>query len=120
MTNIFIADNSLFMIGSLKFLLERMGHNVVDTASDAKEALEKTRQKMPQLLIMDIAFGEEAGCFSMMKTVRAELPGIKIILMVSSSNEARMDDAKSLGASGFIKKPFAYEDVEREIKRVIK
>lgn len=116
MANILIADSSLFMIGSLKFLLERMGHSVVNTAPDAKEALVKTRQKMPQLLIMDIAFGEEAGCFSMMKTVRAEIQKIKIIMTVSSTNEAAMAEAGRLGAAGFINKPFNYEDIEAEIK----
>lgn len=97
-----VDDHALFR-ESLQNLLTVHGYQVVGTASDGLDALEKARRLHPDLILMDI---EMPGCDGITATrlIKAEMPDIKIMMLtVAQQDEALFESFKS-GASGYLLK----------------
>ena len=118
MAKVVIADDASFMRGSLKFMLESAGHEVVGLAKDGKEALELYRELKPDLVTLDILMRESDG-ISALKDIMQVDPGAKVIMVTALGHEAKRKEAMDLGASGFIKKPFTREEIIAEVERVV-
>lgn len=97
-----VDDHKLFL-QSLHGLLTSRGYQVVGTANSGREAIKQARLFSPDLILMDIEMPE---CDGLMATrlIKAEMPGIKIVMLtVSASNEHLFEAIKS-GASGYLLK----------------
>jgi DNA-binding NarL/FixJ family response regulator len=97
-----VDDHALFR-ESLQNLLTVHGYQVVGTAEDGLDALEKARRLHPDLILMDI---EMPGCDGITATrlIKAEMPEIKIMMLtVAQEDEALFESFKS-GASGYLLK----------------
>lgn len=119
MARIMIADNSPFMIGSLKFLLERIGHKVDGTTNDKKSVLQTYQSARPDILFLDIAMEFEEN-ESVIKAIKNFYPLARFVLVTSSASEMSASEIEKAGASGQIKKPYDISEIEEEVKRVIK
>jgi DNA-binding NarL/FixJ family response regulator len=97
-----VDDHTLFR-ESLQNLLTLHDHQVVGTAGDGLEALEKARHLHPDLILMDI---EMPGCDGLTATrlIKAEMPDTKIVMLtVAQQDEVLFESFKS-GASGYLLK----------------
>ncbi len=97
-----VDDHALFR-ESLQNLLTLHGYQVVETAGDGLEALEKARRLHPDLILMDI---EMPGCDGLTATrlIKAEIPDARIVMLtVSQQDEVLFESIKS-GASGYLLK----------------
>ncbi len=95
-----VDDHTLFR-ESLQSLLNLHGYQVVGTAGDGLEALEKARRLHPDLILMDI---EMPGCDGLTATrlIKAEMPDTKIVMLtVAQQDEVLFESLKS-GASGYL------------------
>ncbi|MCL2637935.1 MAG: response regulator [Oscillospiraceae bacterium] len=79
--------------------------NIVDEAENGKIAVEKYKDLLPELVIMDIAMPEMDG-LEALKAIREFDPDAKIIMCSQVSKQATVDEAIKLGAMNFIAKPF--------------
>jgi len=97
-----VDDHALFR-ESLQNLLTLHGYQVVDTAGDGLEALEKARHLHPDLILMDI---EMPGCDGLTATclIKAEMPDIKIVMLTVAQQEESLFEAIKSGASGYLLK----------------
>ena len=118
MAKVIIADDASFMRGSLKFILESAGHEVVGLAKDGKEALELYIKLKPDLVLLDILMAGMDGFLSL-KGIMKENPSAKVMMVTALGHEAKRKEATDLGASGFVKKPFTREEIIAEVERVI-
>lgn len=97
-----VDDHALFR-EALQNLLALHGYQVVGTAGDGLEALEKARHLHPDLILMDI---EMPGCdgLSATRLIKAEMPDVRIVMLtVAQQDEALFDSLRS-GASGYLLK----------------
>ncbi len=97
-----VDDHALFR-ESLQNLLTLHGHQVMGTAGDGLEALEKARRLHPDLILMDI---EMPGCDGLTATrlIKAEMPDTRIVMLtVAQQDEVLFESFKS-GASGYLLK----------------
>jgi len=102
MKTLLVDDHTLFC-ESLQNLLTLHDYQVVGTASDGLEALEKARRLHPDLILMDI---EMPGCDGLTATrlIKAEMPEVKIVMLtVAQQDEVLFESFKS-GASGYLLK----------------
>jgi len=102
MKTLLVDDHTLFC-ESLQSLLTLHGYQVVGTAGDGLEALEKARHLHPDLILMDI---EMPGCDGLTATrlIKAEMPEVKIVMLtVAQQDEVLFESFKS-GASGYLLK----------------
>ena len=95
-------DHALFMDG-LKNLLTLHGFQVVGIARNGKEAMEKTLQLRPDLVLMDMRM---PGCDGITATrmIKAEWPECKIVMLTTSTEEVDLLEAIRSGANGYLLK----------------
>ena len=119
MATVLVVDDASFMRGSLKYIIETAGHEVVGTAKDGREALELYKKLNPDLVTLDILMDEMDG-FSALKAINDLNPKAKVIMVTALGQEEKQTEARELGAVGYIRKPFTTGEISEEIERVLK
>lgn len=115
---VFLIDDSLTMLMSVKQTLEMSGFKV-DTAKDGLEALNKIKAGLkPDLIITDINMPNMNG-LDFIKNTRAILRFTPILALTTESQTAKRDEAKKNGATGWLVKPIAGPDLLKVIKQVV-
>ena len=102
---ILIADDEPDILEIIGFNLRKEGYEVY-TAKDGKEALEKAREVMPQLIVLDIMMPYKNG-IEVCRSLRSQ-PKFKdspIILLTALSDEGSHIKGLDSGADDFITKP---------------
>jgi two-component system chemotaxis response regulator CheY len=117
---IMIVDDSSTMLMSLRNSLEIAGFKVLE-ANDGSLAL-KTLQggAKPDLIITDINMPNMGG-IEFIGKARA-LTGfrfIPILALTTESQQGKRDEAKKLGATGWLLKPVSGTDLNKIIKQVL-
>jgi len=117
---ILIVDDSVTMLMSLKTALS-MGGFEVETANNGQLALEKLKAGLkPKLMITDINMPVMGG-LELIGKVR-ELPGCKffpILTLTTESDTKKRDEGRRLGATGWLLKPIAGNDLLKVIKQIL-
>jgi len=118
MARILIADDASFMRGSLKFITENAGHTVVGLAEDGKEALELYQELKPDLVTLDVLMKGQDGLWAL-KAIMEDYPEAKVIMVTALGQEEKQEEARKLGALGYIRKPFKQKQIVDEIEIVL-
>lgn len=105
MANILIVDDALIMQNILAMMLEKAGHKVVGKAVNGLQALEMYSTLKPDLVTMDIQMEGGDGMSVLQKIIDLD-PLAKVIMVSAINNELREDEALSMGAVGYVTKPF--------------
>jgi two-component system chemotaxis response regulator CheY len=117
---ILVVDDSATMVMSLTSSLSLGGYKV-ETANNGQQALDKLKAGVkPDLILTDINMPVMGG-MELIGKVRA-LPGfrfIPILTLTTESEASKRDEGKRLGATGWIVKPVAGDDLVRVIKKVL-
>lgn len=106
-----VDDHPLFLDG-LKNLMTNRGFEVVGTARDGMEALEKARALKPELILMDVQMPRLNG-LEATRLVKAELPDIKVVILTMSEDDQDLFEAIKSGACGYLLKA---EETEKFFK----
>lgn len=112
---ILIADDSPFMRKMLKEILEVGGFKNIIEAGDGNEALEKHESENPDLVLLDIIMPKLDG-IEILKKIGE---GTKTLIISAVGKEDIIEEAKELGANGYIVKPFDEKRVMGEIEKVL-
>ena len=118
MATILIVDDAAFMRGSLKYIVEGAGHNVIGMAKDGGEALELCGKLKPDIVTLDVLMSGMDG-ISALKAIKKRDPRVKIIMVTALGQEEKQKEAFKSGASGYIRKPFKQTEIVDEIRRVL-
>jgi two-component system chemotaxis response regulator CheY len=117
---IMIVDDSSTMLMSLRNSLEIAGFKVLE-ANDGAVALKALLAgNKPDLIITDINMPNMGG-IEFISKARA-LPGfrfIPILALTTESQQGKRDEAKKLGATGWLLKPVSGTDLNKIIKQVL-
>ncbi len=116
--NILLVDDAAFMRMMLKDILTKNGYEVIGEAENGAKALEKYKETMPDLVIMDITMPEVDG-IQAVKDIMAFDKDAKIIMCSAMGQQAMVIEAIQAGAKDFIVKPFQAERVIEAVKKVI-
>lgn len=118
MKTILIVDDSATVIMSVKSSLELAGFKV-ETARDGQLALDKlTTGFKPDLMITDINMPRMDG-IELIGKARKLLRFTPILALTTESQQAKRDEAKRLGATGWLVKPVSGADLVKVIKQVL-
>ena len=101
-------DHSLFRDG-LSSLLAAQGHEIVAEARNGKEAIQLAHEQKPDMVLMDVSMPELDG-ISATRQLVSEIPGIKIVILTASADDATLFDAIKAGASGYLLKNLDADD----------
>ncbi len=100
---VLIADDHALFRDGLRSLLEARGVEVVDEARNGREAVEMARVHRPNVVLMDLAMPELSG-LQATKLISAELPGVKVVVLTASEEDAYLFEAIKSGAQGYLRK----------------
>lgn len=104
-----VDDHVLFMEG-LQNLISSKGFEVIGTAKDGLEALEKARLLHPEMVLMDLQMPRCNG-LTATRLIKTEMPEIKIIILTMSDREQDLWEAIKNGASGYLLKGLRVEEL---------
>ncbi|WKY46344.1 response regulator [Eubacteriaceae bacterium ES3] len=114
---IMIVDDSTFSIGMLKKMLEKGGHEIIGTALDKKEAIEKAKQLQPELITMDMTLPDGNG-IDCSREILKDNKDAKIIAISAMMDDEIVEQSKAAGILGYLQKPVDQELLDAEISRI--
>ncbi len=100
---ILIVEDEKDIVYFLKKILTKKGYNVVGSAKDGSEALEKYKELNPELVTLDIMMHPMDGKTAAHKILEFD-PEANIIV-VSVLKKEELTDLESMGIHDFINKP---------------
>jgi DNA-binding NarL/FixJ family response regulator len=113
---VILADDHAIVRQGLRSLLESKADiEVIGEAGDGREALVLAAALKPDLVIMDIAMAGLNGLEALLK-LQDSHPAIKVIILSMHVEENYVTRALRYGASGYVYKGSAYEDLELAMK----
>jgi DNA-binding NarL/FixJ family response regulator len=98
-----VDDHVLFRKGVASLLESRQDIQVVGEAGDGAEAIARTRQLAPDLILMDIGMPGYNGLEATWQ-IKREMPGVKIIMLTVSDYDRDLFTAIKNGAQGYLLK----------------
>lgn len=116
---IMTVDDSTSIRQMVTFTLKEAGYDVIE-AVDGIDALQKLETAKVNLILTDLNMPNLDG-IGLIKKVRM-MPNYKftpIIFLTTESQEAKKNEAKASGATGWIVKPFKPEQLISVIKKVL-
>ena len=100
---ILIADDHALFRDGLRSLLIANGHEVIGEAKNGREAVGLARELQPDMVLMDVQMPELDG-ISATRELTTAMPGIKVIVLTASEEEAKLFEAIKAGAQGYLLK----------------
>jgi DNA-binding response OmpR family regulator len=117
---IVIADDSRTAVTVLAFALAREGYEVV-TATDGVEALERIRETLPRLVILDGMMPRKDG-FTVAAEIRGDSsidPQPHIIMVTAEGRDDDRDRAVGAGVDDFLTKPFSPSQLLQRVRAAL-
>ncbi len=111
-----VDDHALFRAG-LTSLLNAWGVDVVGQAGDGQEAIDQTRKLRPDLLFMDINMPNLGG-LEATRAIKAEFPGVQVIILTVSDDDKNLFEAIKSGADGYLLKNLREDEFADLLDRV--
>lgn len=109
--SIIIADDHPLILKGLQDFLTEKGHNVIEGASDGKEALKLILKHEPDIAVLDIRMPFLTGLEIAAKLKTQEL-STKVVLITFEKDGSLFNKAKELNVHGYILKEFALAEIE--------
>jgi len=108
-----VEDESIVAL-DIKHRAELLGYEVVGIASSGEEALELTREKKPDLVLMDIVLKGEVDGIEAAEIIKREYD-IPVVYLTAHADKETLKRAKLTEPFGYLIKPFD----DREFQSVI-
>jgi chemosensory pili system protein ChpA (sensor histidine kinase/response regulator) len=117
---VMVVDDSLTVRKFTSRLLEREGYRVI-TAKDGLDAIEKLKDRLPDVMLVDIEMPRMDG-FDLTRNVRGDprTRGIPIIVISSRTAEKHRSRAAALGVNAFIGKPYQETELLQHISACLR
>jgi two-component system chemotaxis response regulator CheY len=106
-----VVDDALIMRTMIKDVARAAGWEIAGEATTGADAVRRYRELRPDLVTLDIVMPEMDGVEAL-RTIRAEDPEARIVMVSAVDQRAKLAECIGLGAHDFIVKPF-----DREVLR---
>ena len=117
---ILIIDDEKGILTTLSLRLKSLDFEVL-VCSDGQEGLEMAIREVPDLMILDLILpkltGEEV-CKAIREDMDETLSNLPIIMLTGKDTTADKVVGKVIGANAYLTKPFDFEVLVKEIKKL--
>jgi DNA-binding NarL/FixJ family response regulator len=115
---VMVVDDHPMWRDGVRADLERDGTAVVVAeASDGGEAIDRAREAMPELVVMDLNLPVVSGVEATRRIVE-ELPHVRVLVLSATGEERDVLEAVKAGASGYLLKSATAAEVADAVRRV--
>ena len=116
---IILADDHKIVREGLRSILENELHmKVIAQAEDGRHTVELVATLKPDLVIMDISMPGMNG-IEATRQIKANVPGIRVIALSMHSDKRYVSEMLMAGASGYLLKHSALDELEQAIQAVL-
>lgn len=115
---VLVIDDSPFIFKAVKKALEGNGFQVEDAAPNGKVGVELYEKCCPDLVTLDVTMPIMDG-IETAKALFQKNPSVKIIMLSAMGDEVLMEEAKRIGISNFVTKPFKPEELQSVAKKLV-
>jgi DNA-binding NarL/FixJ family response regulator len=112
-----VDDHALFRRGLMLVLESEDGIEVVGEADDGEDAITKSEQLAPDVVLMDVRMPRISG-IEATRRLSEMLPTTKIIMLTVSDEEEDLYEAIKAGATGYLLKEISIEEVADAVRAV--
>jgi DNA-binding response OmpR family regulator len=113
---ILVVEDNQLILKVIETKLKKEGHDVI-SCENGKEAIEKIKHSLPDLVITDIMLPYNSG-LEIVSFVKVDLKkNIPVIVISGMGQERTIEEAFKLGADDYMTKPFSLSELSMRIKR---
>lgn len=112
-----VDDHMMVREGLAGQLSSEADFSVAGQASDAAEAIDRTVQTNPDIVIMDIDM-PGMSCFDAARTIQLRRPKVKIIFLSAHQHDEYIEQAVSVQARGYVLKNGGLAELKKAIRTV--
>ncbi|MFC1994116.1 response regulator [Chloroflexota bacterium] len=109
-----VDDQAIVRRGVIDILTNREELEVVGEARNGLEAIEKVRELVPDVVVIDLMMPECTG-LEATQAMHTEMPQVNILVLTVSDKEADLFDAMKFGAKGYLLKNAEAEELVQAI-----
>ncbi len=114
---ILVVDDERRMVGFIRLNLEQDGYEVIE-ASNGTEALDRLRDSLPDLILLDVMMPDIDG-FEVLRMIR-EISQVPVIMLTAKGEENDKVKGLELGADDYVTKPFSPRELVSRVKAVLR
>ena len=115
---VLLAEDNIHMAGALQAVLsQEPGIEVVGLAAEGDEAVRMTIEFSPDVVVLDRAMPGVDG-IAAMRQIRERCPATPVLILTATTDVHVAESALSAGASGFVAKDTAFEELGVAIRTV--
>ena len=114
-TQILIVEDELIVAEDLKLTLNNLGYDVIAIASTGEDAIEITKSKHPDLILMDIMLEGQIDGITTTERIHALLD-IPVIYVTAYADDKLLQRVKLTTPFGYIVKPFNDREIYSNIE----
>ncbi|MCB0283724.1 MAG: response regulator [Calditrichaeota bacterium] len=111
-----VDDSSIIRKIIVKSVLEDQ-FEISGVAGNGLQALELFREKMPDIVTLDITMPEMDGLSVLEQMIQIK-PEVKVIVVSALTDKATGIKAIKMGAKSFVPKPFTTDDLQKTILKL--
>jgi DNA-binding NarL/FixJ family response regulator len=116
---VLIADDQRVVREGLTMLVGLIdGVEVIGTANDGIEAVERARSARPDVVLMDLRMPRLEGAEAT-REIRATLPATQVLVLTTYADDASLFPALQAGAHGYLTKDASAEEIEQAIRALV-
>ncbi|MFP3871750.1 MAG: PAS domain S-box protein [Candidatus Aenigmatarchaeota archaeon] len=115
---ILVVEDEMVVAEDIKESLKDIGHRVVGITSRGEKAIELAREKVPDLILMDIVLKGEIDGVEAAEKIGSEFD-IPIIYLTAYSDDKRLERAKVTEPYGYILKPYRKRELASNIEMAL-
>lgn len=113
-----VEDHRLFREGLKAMLSPNPEYEIVGEAEDGLEAIRLIRKSKPDLVLLDLSMPRMSG-FSVLQEIKAEMPGVKILVLSIHESDQYVLQAFEAKADGYAIKDSSREELRIAIRSVL-
>lgn len=110
---ILIVEGAIHVANLLAESVRRQGHHAI-VARNGREGLSLLRQRCPDAVFLDIIMPEMDG-IDVLRRIRETHPRLPVIIITGSASVQQINEAKRLGVTDVIEKPFALKQLDQAL-----
>src|SRR5690606_32222050 len=111
-----VDDNQETRDGTRRLLEYEDDIEIVDFAENGLIAIDKVREHVPDVVLMDINMPEMDGITATQR-IQAEYPRVQVIVVSVQNDPTYMREAIRAGAVDFVEKPISADELAESIRR---
>src|SRR6202162_1654670 len=116
---VLIADDQPVVRDGLAMLLDLIDDvEIVATAADGIEAVDRARTERPDIVLMDLRMPHLEGAEAT-RQILASLPDTRVLVLTTYADDESLFPALQAGARGYLTKDATAEEIEHAIRELI-